>query len=357
MKNLIIKAPEDHHKKGMYAKRRNMRIAINGFGRIGRSFLRMILLDDRARKNLEVVAINVGPEDSGQAALVFQYDSVMGTYPFPVEFQDGFLRVQGISIKMLAEKDPLQLPWKDLKIDWVVDCSGRFTHHQDAMLHQKAGATAVLVSAPGYDMDCSIIPGVNNEHYQKGKDTIVSLGSCTTNALMPLLKVIDEVWGIEYGMVVTTHSYTVSQALLDGFSKKDIRRGRAAALNIVPTTTGSARMIDLVLPKLKGKVTAAAIRVPVPKVSYIDVTWVCDKELNIAEVNKAFEQSAQNSLRGIIEFCKLPLVSSDFAGNHHSVVLDALQTTVVGSMGKVCGWYDNEIGYSCRLKDFLLDIA
>ena len=334
-----------------------MRIAINGFGRIGRSFLRMILADDRARKDLEVVAINVGPEDPEQTALVFQYDSVMGTYPFPVDYQNGFLNVQGLSIKVLAEKDAAQLPWKELKVDWVVDCSGRFTHREDAILHQKAGAKAVLISAPGHDMDCTIIPGVNNERYQKGKDTIVSLGSCTTNALMPLLKIVDEVWGVQYGMAVTTHSYTVSQSLLDGFSKKDIRRGRAAALNIVPTSTGAARMIDEVLPKFAGKITASALRVPVAKVSYIDVTWVCDKKLTAEEINKAFSQSAQNSLRNILDVCQLPLVSSDFAGNRHSIIVDALQTTAVGSMGKVCGWYDNEIGYSMRLKDFLLDIA
>lgn len=339
-----------------------MRIAINGFGRIGRSFLRMILAqasgkDDRARKNIEVVAINIGPEDPEQTALVFQYDSVMGTYPFLVEYQKGFLKVQGISIKILAEKDASKLPWQELNIDWVVDCSGQFTHREYAQIHQKAGAKAVLISAPGYDMDCTIIPGVNNDCYKRGQDTIVSLGSCTTNALMPLLKIIDEAWGINYGMAVTTHSYTVSQSLLDGFSKKDVRRGRAAAFNIVPTTTGAARMIDIVLPHLKGKVTASAIRVPVPKVSYIDVSWVSNKLLTVDEINKNFIQASKNSLRGILDVCRLPLVSSDFAGNCYSVIVDAGQTMVAGSMGKVCGWYDNEIGYSSRLKDFLLDIA
>lgn len=333
-----------------------MKIAINGFGRIGRSFLRVLLADERARKEIEIVAINVGPELPEQSALVFKYDSVMGTYPDAVEYKNGNLLVQGLSIKIIAEKDAAKLPWKDFKIDWVVDCSGRFTKRADAELHKKAGAKAVLISAPGHDVDCTIVPGVNNEKYSE-KDTIVSLGSCTTNAVMPLLKIISEAWSIESAMMVTTHAYTVSQSLLDGFSAKDIRRGRAAALNIVPTTTGAARMIGEVLPNLKGKVTASALRVPVAKVSFIDVTWICEKELTVEAVNQAFAQAAHNDLRGILDVCTLPLVSSDFAGNPHSVVVDAGQTMVVGSMGKVCGWYDNELGYSARLKDFLLDIA
>jgi glyceraldehyde 3-phosphate dehydrogenase len=334
-----------------------MRIAINGFGRIGRSFLRMVLLDDRARKNIEVVAINVGPEDPEQSALVFQYDSIMGIYPHSVTYQEGFLKVQGLSIKILAEKDASLLPWKNLNIDWVVDCSGKYTHRKDAQLHQKAGAGAVLVSAPGREMDCTIVPGVNNERYVKGKDTIVSLASCTTNAFMPILKIISEIWGIEFAMMTTTHAYTASQSLVDSFSRKDIRRGRAAALNIVPTTTGADRMVAEVLPELKGRVMATALRVPVANVSFIDVTWVCDKKLTIEEINKAFVQSAQNSLRGILDVITIPLVSSDFAGNQHSVVIDTTQTLIVGSMGKICGWYDNEIGYSARLRDFLLHIA
>lgn len=344
-----------------------MRIAINGFGRIGRTFLRTLLLDERAGKNIEIVpieivAINVGPSDPAQSAYFFKYDSVMGVYPHAVEYKDGHLCVNTsslgtIKILILAEKDAAQLPWKKLAVDWVVDCSGKYTHRKEAEIHIKAGAKKVLISAPAHDVDCTIVPGVNAQAYDKNKDVIVSLGSCTTNALMPLLKVISENWDIESAMVTSTHAYTPTQALLDGFDGDDVRRGRAAALNIVPASTGADRMISEILPNLKGKVMANALRVPVPKVSLVDVTWVNKKAVTRDEINAVFAKSAKKELKNIVEFCEERLVSSDFAGNPHSVIVDANLTNAVGTMGKVCGWYDNEWGYSCRLKDFLMTIA
>ena len=334
-----------------------MRIAINGFGRIGRTFLRTVLSDDAARKNIEVVAINVGPADITQAAYFFQYDSVMGTYPHAAVYKDGFLQVQGLKIQLVAEKDAAQLPWKKLAVDWVVDCSGKYTNGKDARKHIEAGAKKVLISAPAHDVDCTIIPGVNSATYKKDH-TIISLGSCTTNALIPLLDVIKKTWGIEAATVVTTHAYTASQALLDGFtSSKDVRRGRAAALNIIPTSTGANRMVDEIFPDLKGKVSATALRVPVANVSLIDVTWLGSKKVTVEEINAAFTKAAQTNLKHILDVSTVPLVSSDFAGNNHSVIVDTNLTLAVNSMGKVYGWYDNEWGYSSRLKDFLMNIA
>lgn len=334
-----------------------MRIAINGFGRIGRTFLRTLLLDDKARKQIEVAVINVGPSNPADCAYFFQYDSIMGIYPHGAEYRDGCLYVQGLTIPVIACKDAAQLPWKKYAIDWVVDCSGKYTHRKDAELHIKAGAAKVLISAPAHDVDCTIVPGVNAQAYNKDKDSIVSLGSCTTNALMPLLKVVSENWGIESALVTSTHAYTPSQALLDGFDGDDVRRGRAAALNIVPASTGADRMIAEIFPHLKGKIMANALRVPVPKVSLVDVTWVCKKPLTRDEINAVVSKVAQNELKTIMQMCPEPLVSSDFAGNPHSVIVDGNLTNAVGSMGKVCGWYDNEWGYSCRLKDFLMTIA
>ena len=204
----------------------------------------------------------------------------MGTYPGIVEYKDGYLFVGPIKIKVIAQKDAAQLPWKELEIDWVVDCSGKFTQRAQAELHITAGEKNVLISAPAHDVDCTVIPGVNENVYKKGVDHIVSLGSCTTNALMPLLKIITQNWSIESAVVVTTHAYTASQALLDGFSAKDVRLGRAAALNIVPTSTGANRMVTEIFPELKGKVAATALRVPVPKVSLVDVSWVGKNNLS-----------------------------------------------------------------------------
>ena len=339
-----------------------MRIAINGFGRIGRTFLRTLVSDHNAHKKIEVVAINVGPAAPEQSSYFFAYDSVMGVYPHAVEYKDGYLCVQTnslgvVRIPVIAEKDAAKLPWKNLAVDWVVDCSGKYTHRAEAEIHLKAGAKKVLISAPAHDVDCTIVPGVNAQAYDTHKDVIVSLGSCTTNALLPLLKVISDHWGIESAMVTTTHAYTPSQALLDGFDGDDVRRGRAAALNIVPASTGADRMISEILPHLKGKIMANALRVPVPKVSLVDVTWVGTKPVTRDQINAVFASVAEKELHNILEYCKAPLVSSDFAGNKHSVIVDAHLTMAVATMGKISGWYDNEWGYSCRLKDFLLTIA
>lgn len=334
-----------------------MRIAINGFGRIGRTFLRTVLTDAVAGKQIEIVAINVGPSDLAQAAYVFKYDSVMGTFPGQVEVLEGCLHVHGLRIQLFAEKDAAQLPWRTLGVEWVVDCSGKYTHGNDARKHIDAGAKKVLISAPAHDVDCTIVPGVNNQAYKKSEHTIVSLGSCTTNALIPLIDVIEATWGIESAMVVTTHAYTPSQLLLDNFTaSSDARRGRSGSLNMIPTSTGADRMVSEIFPHLKGKVAASALRVPVPKVSLIDVTWVGKKHSTVTEINAAFKRAAETKLKGILETVEVPLVSSDFAGNSHSVVFDSNLTAAVATMGKVSGWYDNEWGYSSRLKDFFLTI-
>lgn len=332
-----------------------MRIAINGFGRIGRTFLRTLLTHKHAA--LEVAIINIGPAQAAEVAYFFKYDSVMGMFPEKVSYEDGFLYVGNTKIAIIAQKDATLLPWKQYNIDWVVDCSGKYTRREQAELHLAAGAQNVLISAPAYGADCSVIPGVNNHVYKKGTHTIVSLGSCTTNALMPLLKVITQEWGMENGVVVTTHAYTQSQALLDGFNAKDVRLGRAAALNIVPTSTGAERMIAEIFPELKGKVTASALRVPVPKVSLVEVTWTGKQHLSVQEINKAFFTAAQGSLAHILEYGVEALVSSDLAGNDHSVIFASELTLSIGAMNKVSGWYDNEWGYSMRLYDFLLNIA
>jgi glyceraldehyde 3-phosphate dehydrogenase len=335
-----------------------MRIAINGFGRIGRNFLRAILQDTKASSQLEVVAINVGPVDPEGTAYVFKYDSNRGIFSDQVIYKDGCLEVCKKKIKVLAEKDAVKLPWAELKIDWVVDCSGRYTKREQAEQHIKAGAKKVLISAPAQGADCTIVLGVNGNVYKKDTDTIVSLGSCTTNALMPMLKVIADSFGIESAFAVTAHAYTQTQSLLDGFGDGDMRKERAAAINIIPTTTGAARMVAEVLPELAGKVSASALRVPVANVSLVDVTWSSGKSLKLETIQKAFvDAAAQQEFKQVIAITDEQLVSSDYNGNSHSVIVDSTLTQVQGALNRVSGWYDNEWAYSVRLKDFLIELA
>ncbi len=337
-----------------------MRIAINGFGRIGKTFLRTLLVDSSTHKAIEVAVINVGKGDPQAAALALKYDTLMGTYPGPVEYKDEKLFVDDLVIPVISELNPENSPWKSYGIDWVVEASGHFTKREGAEKHLKAGAKGVLITAPAHDEDVTIIPGVNSEVFQPDKHKIVSLGSCTTNALFTMLKVIDDAFQIQQAMMTTVHAYTNTQALLDvDATVKDLRKGRAAALNIVPTTTGAMDVVDRVMPHLIGKISGVSLRVPVAKVSLIDLTAILTKSATAEEINQAFDKAAKGSMKGFVQFTREPLVSSDYSGNSNSSIIDGLMTqtqvTMHGkTLAKVFGWYDNEWGYSERLKDFLM---
>lgn len=331
-----------------------MRIAINGFGRIGRSFLRCIMQE--ANGKIEVVAINIGNSKPEYVAHMFKYDTLMGTFKGDIAFTDNELIIDNHHIKIIAELDAEKLPWKKLDIDWVVDCSGKFTHRQDAQKHIQSGAQKVLISAPAHDEDIAIVPGVNEELFDATKHNIISLGSCTTNAFVPTLKVIDDAFGIVRGCMTTTHAYTNTQVLLD-VEAKDLRFSRAAALNIIPASTGASGMVEKILPHLKDKVSAVAIRVPVGKVSLIDLVFEAKKDLSVEVIHDAFKRASQDRMKNIVALTMEPLVSSDFSGNPHSVIIDGLLTHTNGTMGKVFGWYDNEWGYSMRMKDFLMYVS
>jgi glyceraldehyde 3-phosphate dehydrogenase len=332
-----------------------MNIAINGFGRIGRTFLRTIFCDPEARKKINVVAINIGPGKLECVSHMFKYDTLMGTYPGQVCMQDGDLYVDGHRIQILAQTDPAHLNWGSLKIDWVVDASGKFTQRKDAELHCKAGARYVLITAPAHDEDISIIPGVNEEKFDSNRHKIVSLGSCTTNAFIPMLQVLHNAFTVTQGYMTTIHAYTNSQVLLD-VESKDLRFARAAALNIIPTSTGASKMLAKIMPDIADVVFARAIRVPVGKCSLIDLTVTTQKVLTIETIHNAFQAVTQGHMRNILALTMEPLVSSDFSGNRYSVTIDGLLTHAQGNMAKVFGWYDNEWGYSERLKDFLMEI-
>ena len=335
-----------------------VRIAINGFGRIGRMFLRTIMLDPQARKQIEVIAINIGPAQPESSAHIFMYDTHMGTYPGTATFnkETNELIVDGTPIKVYAQKDISLLPWQLIGIDWVVECSGHATQRADAELHKRAGARAVLISAPAHDEDITIIPGINQDAFSKVKHTIVSLGSCTTNAFIPMVYVIDKEFKIVNGFMNTVHAYTNSQHLLDS-EDKDWRRARAAALNIIPTSTGASKTLAKVLPALGDKISSTALRVPVAKVSFIDFTFVAQKSVTTQNLTAAFENAATTYLKNIVTVTYEQLVSSDFSGNPSSVIIDMRLLMVQGTIAKVSGWYDNEWGYSCRLRDFLMMVA
>lgn len=333
-----------------------MRVAISGFGRIGRTFLRCVLQDKKTRERMQIVAINVGNGQPESTAHMFKYDTLMGTFPSSVHMEGDELVIDDYRIKVVAELEPEKLPWKRLDIDWVVDCTGHFTTRDGAKKHITAGAKRVLISAPAHDEDVAIIPGVNEELFDAAKHTIVSLGSCTTNAFMTMLKVLNDEFGIVRGCMTTTHAYTNSQVLLD-VDAKDLRFSRAAALNIIPSTTGASKMLAKVIPALAGKISAIAIRVPVGKVSLIDLVFESKKDLSVAAMHAAFTAASQAGMKNILALTMEPLVSSDFSGDPNSVVIDGLLTNVNGPMGQVFGWYDNEWGYSMRMKDFLLYVS
>jgi glyceraldehyde 3-phosphate dehydrogenase len=328
-----------------------MKIAINGFGRIGRNFLRTLFTDVNALQRLEVVALNIGPANPEFVAHSFMYDTIMGTFNGDVSYSNNVLSINGHTITIYAETDPSKLNWKKDSVDWVVDCSGRFTKKVDAQKHIAAGAEHVLISAPSPDTDVTVILGVNTHAYTGQK--IVSLGSCTTNAVAPILNILNKEFGIVSAYMTTVHAYTNNQTLLD-VDRSDIRRARAAALNIIPTTTGAMKVVSKVLPELAGKIEGCSLRVPVATVSLVDLAFVAEKQITSESINSAFLQASQSALQAIMQVTDQELVSSDFSQNSHSVIIDQKLTQTVGSLGKVFGWYDNEWGYSCRLKDFLL---
>lgn len=332
-----------------------MRIAINGFGRIGKTFLRCVLRNKESYNKVQVVAINIGFGSIANTAHIFKYDTLMGIYPDEVNMDGDELVIGMHRIKIIVESDPEKLPWKSLNIDWVVECTGKFTDRQGAQKHIASGAHAVLISAPAKDEDVSVVPGVNGHLFDKSKHTIVSLGSCTTNAFLVLLKVLHENFGVSRGWMTTVHAYTNSQVLLD-VADHDIRSSRAAALNIIPTTTGASKMIDKIIPELAGRVTATAIRVPVAKVSLIDLVFEANMPLSLELLHEVFKKTCEGNMKGIFGFTMEPLVSSDFAGNDNSVIIDGLLTNVNGTNAQVFGWYDNEWGYSMRMRDFLISV-
>jgi glyceraldehyde 3-phosphate dehydrogenase len=333
-----------------------VRIGINGFGRIGRKILRLALAHPQAEK-LEIVGINdlSTPE---QIAHLFKYDSVHGTWPEEVRVEGSALRIGARSVRLFAEKDPAKLPWGDLKTDLIHECTGIFTDREKAALHLTAGAKRVLISAPSKNPDATFCVGVNHLDYDPTRHTIVSNASCTTNCLAPLAKILDENFGIRRGTMLTVHSYTNDQQLLD-LPHKDLRRARAAALSQIPTTTGAAKAVGLVLPQLKGKIDGLAIRVPTPNVSLVDFTGELLKSTTREEINAAFHAAAQTpALRGVLGFSTAPLVSTDYNGDTHSSTIDAELTSVIdGNFVKVVSWYDNESGFSARMIDLTLHMA
>lgn len=334
-----------------------MRVALNGFGRIGKNFLRAFLADTALHKKITIPVINIGPGKRDLVAHLFKYDSLLGTLQAHVRMQEDVLWVNEYPIAIIAEVNADILPWKTYDIDWVLDCSGKFTTREKASLHLKAGARKVLISAPAHGEDVTIIPGVNDAAYDTQKHAIVSLGSCTTNAAVPLLKVVHDTFGFDYGILTTVHAYTNSQALLD-VDMHEARRSRAAALNIVPTSTGASEAIAKVLPTLQGKIIGNSLRVPVGKVSLVDLTLYMQERVDTQQINEAFiAASTQGPLSGILGITSEPLVSSDFNGVAYSVTVDASLTQTVGALAKISGWYDNEWAYSVRLKDFLGKIA
>jgi glyceraldehyde 3-phosphate dehydrogenase len=329
------------------------KIGINGFGRIGRLVFRAI--SQHYGDKLEIAAVN-DLADAKSNAHLLKYDSTYGIYPGKVEAAADSIIVDGKKVKVVAERDPAKIPWKDMGIDIVIESTGLFTDGTKAAAHLQGGAKKVIISAPATNEDATIVMGVNEEKYDPAKHNIISNASCTTNGIAPVVKVLNENFGVAKGLLTTIHAYTNDQRLLDTLHK-DLRRARSAGLNMIPTSTGAARAVALVLPEMKGKLHGISIRVPVPTVSVCD--FVCDlnKEVTVEQLNTAFKAASEGKLKGILEYIDEPLVSTDFKGNQHSSILDSLETMVIGgNMVKVIAWYDNEWGYSCRMADLALMI-
>jgi glyceraldehyde 3-phosphate dehydrogenase len=325
-----------------------IRIGINGFGRIGRNVLRAALHD----RDLEFVAVN-DITDAKTLAHLLKYDSILGNLPDEVRAEGDSIHVAGRAIKVLAVKDPAQLPWKDLKVEYVIESTGLFTNAEKAKAHLTAGATKVIISAPAKGEDLTIALGVNQDKYDPRKHAVVSNASCTTNCLAPVAKVLHDTFGIVKWQMTTIHSYTNDQKILD-LPHQDLRRARAAAVSMIPTSTGAAKAVHLVIPELKGKLDGMAIRVPTPNVSVVDLTVLLAKPATAEEINAAFKKAAAGPMKGVLEVTDEELVSVDFRGNPASSIVDAPLTKVVdGTLAKVFSWYDNEWGFSNRLKDLL----
>lgn len=330
------------------------RVAINGFGRIGRLGLRAMI--ERHKKDLTVVGIN-DMADLHTNAHLFRYDSTYGPFPGKVEIGEGTLNIDGWKIAVFNQNDPSRLPWKKLGVDIVIESTGVFTDGAQVRAHLDAGAKKVIVTAPAKDEDLTVVLGVNEGAYEPKKHHIISNASCTTNCLAPVAKVLHDNFGIERGLMTTTHAYTNDQRILD-LTHKDLRRARAAAMNIVPTTTGAAKAIGLVMPELKGKLHGLSLRVPTSTVSVVDLVADLKKSASVEDLNKALKTAAETKLRGILEYSDEPLVSSDFRGNPASSIVDGLSTVVLeGKMAKIISWYDNEWGYSCRVGDLATLLA
>lgn len=327
-----------------------VKVGINGFGRIGRNFFRAAL---KQNADFQIVAIN-DLTDNETLAHLLKYDSILGRLGAEVTFTEDSITVNGKKIKVFAEKDPAQIPWGD--VDIVVESTGRFTKAADAKKHMAAGAKKVIISAPATDEDITIVLGVNESSYDPANHHVISNASCTTNCLAPMAKVIHEKFGIVRGFMTTVHAYTNDQVILD-FPHKDLRRARAAATNIIPTSTGAAKAIGLVMPELKGKLDGYALRVPVPTGSITDLTIELAKETTATELNAAIKEAAEGSLKGILSYTEDPIVSSDIVTDPHSCIFDGGVTKVIGNTAKVAGWYDNEWGYSNRLVDLITFIG
>jgi glyceraldehyde 3-phosphate dehydrogenase len=329
-----------------------VRVGINGFGRIGRNFFRAVQAQaDSGQTDIEIVAANdLG--DLETMAHLLRYDSILGRYPAEVSVTGDGIKVGDQTLKILAEKDPAQLPWKDLGVDVVVESTGFFTDATKAAAHVEAGAKKVIISAPAKNEDVTVVMGVNHTDYDPAAHTVISNASCTTNCLAPMAKALHDEFGIVKGLMTTIHAYTQDQNLQDG-PHKDLRRARAAAINVVPTSTGAAKAIGLVLPELKGKLDGYAVRVPVPTGSATDLTVEVGRETTVEEVNAAVKAAAEGPLKGYLKYTEDPIVSSDIVTDPSSCIFDAGLTKVLGNQVKVVGWYDNEWGYSCRLVDLI----
>jgi glyceraldehyde 3-phosphate dehydrogenase len=330
-----------------------VRVAINGFGRIGRNIMRAA---KRHGSALDFVAVN-DITDSATLAHLLRYDSVHGRYPGTVEASDGGLVVDGDEVRVLAERDPANLPWKDLGVDIVFESTGRFTKRDDAAKHLDAGASTVIITAPAKNEDITIVMGVNDQSYDPATHKVLSNASCTTNCLAPVVKVLLDRFGFRRGLMTTVHSYTNDQQILD-LPHKDLRRARAAALSIIPTTTGAAKATSLVIPELKGRIDGMAMRVPTPDVSIVDLTAELEQNVTVDQLNDAFREAAAGDLNGILAVSDEPLVSVDYIGNPASSIVDLQSTFVIGdNLVKVVSWYDNEWGYSCRCVDLAAYIS
>ncbi|UCB56641.1 MAG: type I glyceraldehyde-3-phosphate dehydrogenase [Candidatus Omnitrophota bacterium] len=326
-----------------------VRVGINGFGRIGRLVFRAAR--SLNKKDIEFVAVN-DLTDSATLAHLLKYDSNFGILPASVKAEGDSIVVDGKKVKVLSEKDPGRLPWGDLGAEIVIESTGIFRDREKAGLHLKGGAKKVIISAPAKGEVKTVVLGVNEESYDPQKDDIISNASCTTNCIAPAVKVIKDTFGVKKGLMTTIHSYTNDQKILD-LPHKDLRRARAAALNMIPTTTGAAKAVGLVIPELKGKLDGLAIRVPTPTVSIVDVVMQVEKETTKEDVNNRLKDAASGKLKGILEVCEEPLVSIDFKGNSASSIVDLEQTFCIGDMVKLLCWYDNEWGYSCRIVDLI----